>query len=72
MELNFSGFVLDEHALAYFVNESMTPRDYRNFHAIPRYLEKRTRRSFAKKSLHPSRILAAKRKLRIQGKFAKA
>lgn len=45
--------------------------EYRRLVAIPRYLRTRGNRNFKRRLMHPSRSLAAYKKPRIGGKFAK-
>jgi len=49
----------------------LSPRDYRQVVAIPRYLRKRELRSYKKRVIHLSRVDAANKKARVGGKFAK-
>jgi hypothetical protein len=44
-------------------------REYRKLVAIPRYLDKRSRRKWNHSLMHPSRSAAANRRLRTGGKF---
>ena len=45
--------------------------EYRRLIAIPRYLKSRENRNYKRGCMHPSRSLAAYKKHRIGGKFAK-
>ena len=51
------------------LSQTEAARKYRELVAIPRYLEKRSRRKWVRGLMHPSRSAAAHRRQRIGGKF---
>lgn len=70
--MDFSDFGCTLQTLNTFLRHeiALTKEEYRRYVAIPRYLEKRAKRDFRRKVIHPSRVKAAVLKNRTKGKFA--